>query len=93
MSAHERHIGVDEARSLIQATDPWLSCEDCFDLMDRFVERLLADPRTAEEPQFLVHLHGCGACAEETESLLRFVAAQDGIDSGRALERLHRSST
>jgi hypothetical protein len=91
MSAHQQHIGSNEARSLTLDTDPWLSCEACFDLMDRYVETLLTDPNTVEMPEFPVHLHGCGACADETESLLLFVAAQDGIDARPALERLRPS--
>jgi hypothetical protein len=87
---HEsRRVTPDIARLLTLSTEPWLSCEDCFELMDGYVEALLADTGGAEPPGLGVHLTGCAACAEETESLLLFVAGQDGVDPGPALQRLH----
>jgi hypothetical protein len=35
-----------------------------------------------------VHLRGCAACAEETESLVRLVASDLGVDPAAALARL-----
>ena len=42
--------------------------------------------------QFLVHLRGCAACAEEAESLVWFVATQHRPDVGPEPQRLHRHS-
>ena len=89
MTQHGRAVTARTARLLTLSTQPWLSCEDCFALMDVFVEALLADPDTPALPEMRVHLRGCGACAEESESLLEVIAAQDGVDPGRALQRLH----
>jgi hypothetical protein len=50
-------------------TEPWLSCDDCFDLMDEYVERVHADPAYTEVAME-THLAGCSACAEEVASLL-----------------------
>ena len=69
-------------------TEPWLSCEDCFALADRYAEALVEDPGTAQLPEMLVHLRACAACAEEAESLLLLVARQDGRDPGPAVARL-----
>jgi hypothetical protein len=71
-------------------TEPFLSCDDCFHLVDRYVEALLSDP-VHERPDpsgMRTHLAGCAACAEEARSLIGFVAQQDGTDPGPALRRL-----
>ncbi|MGZ4436568.1 MAG: hypothetical protein ACXVXE_09965 [Nocardioidaceae bacterium] len=67
-------ITPQTARLLTLPTEPWLSCEECFDLMDVYVEAVLADPATTALPEMRVHLAGCPACAEEAESLLALVA-------------------
>jgi hypothetical protein len=49
---------------------PELGCDDCFDLIDRYVDLELAgqDPDGAI-PGLGAHLAGCPACAEEHQSL------------------------
>ena len=89
MTQPRRSLTPEAARLLTLSTEPWLSCEDCFELMDVYVERLLADPATPDMPALLVHLRGCSACAEETQSLLELVARQDGRDPAAASARLH----
>ena len=83
-----RQLTPETARKLMLSTEPWLACEDCFRLMDVYVETVLADPDSADLPEMTVHLSGCAACAEETVSLLLLVAEQDGLDPGPALRRL-----
>ncbi len=83
-----RHITPVTARQLTLSTEPWLGCEDCFTLMDVYVETILADPDSADLPEMGVHRSGCAACAEETVSLLLLVAEQDGLDPGPALRRV-----
>jgi hypothetical protein len=56
---------------------PWLSCDDCFDLMDVYVERRLADP-SYDDPAMAAHLAGCSACAEEVDSLQAFLGDAQG---------------
>jgi len=73
-------------------TEPYLSCDDCFDLVDRYVEALLSDPGH-DLPAMRIHLAGCAACAEEARSLLGFVAEQDGLDPAPALRRLEDDPT
>jgi hypothetical protein len=77
------------ARQLLIDATPWLSCDDCFALVDEYLERLLADPNY-RYPAMSAHLRGCRACAEEASSLLELVARDAGIDP-RPL--LHRIST
>lgn len=87
MTHQSRELTAEAARLLTLSTEPWLSCEDCFELMDLYVETMLADPDTDQLPEMRVHLDGCAACAEEAESLLVLVAEQDGLDPGPALRR------
>ncbi|MCA2209039.1 MULTISPECIES: hypothetical protein [Nocardia] len=61
--------------ALLTDTSPYLSCDECFDRIDVYVERRLADPGY-DDPAMRIHLAGCGACAEE-EQTLRELLAQD----------------
>ena len=63
-----RAITRELLHSLTQDTEPWLSCDDCFELIDEYVERRLADPAYVN-PAMATHLQACAACAEEAESL------------------------
>ena len=55
-------------RSLTQDTQPWLSCDDCFEMLDEYVERRVADPGYVDLAM-ATHLDACPACAEDAESL------------------------
>jgi hypothetical protein len=58
---------------------PELTCEQCFEQLDRYVELELAGERADEKvPGMRAHLQGCPACGEDHESLLTFVAQQGG---------------
>ena len=75
MNRPRRRLTDHAARLLTLNTEPWLSCEDCFELMDVYVDTVLADPDTGAMPEMRVHLAACPACAEEAQSLLDLVAA------------------
>lgn len=62
--------------SLLADTSPYLSCDECFARIDEYVERLVADP-AYNDLLMRTHLAGCGACAEEAETL-RELLEQDG---------------
>jgi len=48
-----------------------LSCEQCFELLDVYIEQELSGPGADRlVPGMREHLQGCPACAEEHESLL-----------------------
>jgi hypothetical protein len=55
-----------------------LTCEECFEELDRYVE-LQLDGADADErvPGMRAHLQGCPACREDHESLRDLV---DGVD-------------
>jgi hypothetical protein len=58
-------------RVLLGPEGPELTCDECFEQLDRFVELELAG-RDAEAavPGMNAHLRGCPACHEEHDSLL-----------------------
>jgi hypothetical protein len=55
---------------LLGPAGPEVSCEQCFDELDRYVELELAgsDPETLI-PGMRAHFEGCSACAEDYASL------------------------
>jgi hypothetical protein len=87
MSQAHTPISPQVARGLILDTEPYLSCDDCFNLVDTYVEALLTDP-SHDQPAMRTHLAGCAACAEEARSLIMFVAEQDDLDPAPALRRI-----
>ena len=58
--------------ALLGPDGPEISCEDCFEQLDRYVDLTHAgreDPEGAV-PGMRAHLHGCPACREDFDSLL-----------------------
>jgi hypothetical protein len=93
MTAPDRPSPTEVVRRLTVDPGPWLSCDDCFRLVDRYVEAVLAEPAVRPEGELApmpAHLAGCSACAEEAATLLVLAAAEAGIDPAPALERLPR---
>ena len=84
MSPAHPALSAQVVRRLTLDTEPFLSCDDCFDMVDRYVEALLSDP-DHDLPAMRTHLAGCTACAEEARSLILLVAEQDGLDAAAAL--------
>lgn len=60
--------------SLLLDTSPYLSCDECFDQIDTYVEQLTRDSNHQDLP-LQVHLKACGACAEEAETLLELLSS------------------
>jgi hypothetical protein len=64
-------------RRLLGPADGELTCEQCFDHLDRYVELELAGEDADHQiPGMHAHLKGCQACDEEHESL-RVLAARE----------------
>ena len=63
---------------LLGPAGPEISCEECFDQLDRYVELELCghDP-DASVPGMRAHLEGCSACAEDRDSLHTFLLKGD----------------
>jgi hypothetical protein len=56
---------------------PELTCEQCFEELDRYVELTLADESAdARVPGMRAHLEGCPACAEDFSSLRDLVTRE-----------------
>ena len=56
---------------------PELTCEQCFDELDRYVEiELAGGDADAAVPGMSAHLRGCPACAEDRESLVALLRAE-----------------
>jgi hypothetical protein len=60
---------------LLGPAGPELTCEQCFELLDEYVELELAQAAADEAvPGMRAHLDGCSACREEHDSLLALLA-------------------
>ena len=73
MSAHQNPI-----TRLLGPTGPQVSCEQCFELLDQYVELQLAGADADQRlPGMHQHLQGCPACHEDHQSLHDYVISQD----------------
>jgi hypothetical protein len=66
----------EKVEQLLGPTGHELGCDECFDLLDEYVElELDGADADAQVPGMRTHLFGCGACREEHASLRALVAA------------------
>jgi hypothetical protein len=64
-------------KRLLGPAEPELSCEACFDQLDRYVElELSGADADAVIPGMSAHLEGCGACDEDHRSLRALLEAE-----------------
>lgn len=73
---------VADRRELIAAllgpAKPELTCEECFEQLDRYVDlRLAAAGADRAVPGMRAHLAGCPACRDDHERLRELVALDD----------------
>ena len=60
----------EKLEALLGPTGPQVSCEECFERLDEYVELELAGADAeARVPGMRAHLEGCPACREEHDSL------------------------
>jgi hypothetical protein len=69
----------DDTRQLLMRVlgpaGPELTCEECFEQLDRYVELELAGADAeAQVPGMTAHLQGCPACHEDHDSLRDFLS-------------------
>ena len=65
---------------LLGPSGPEVGCDECFDLLDRYVELELAgEDVDALVPGLRAHLEGCRACREEHESLRALVGGEQAL--------------
>ena len=73
---HDRRLAL-----LLGPAGPELTCAQCFEQLDHYVELELAEAHADEGvPGMRAHLEGCSACNEDHQSLFDFVAQQHGAD-------------
>ena len=61
---------------------PEVSCEECFEQLDRYVElELDGSDADAAVPGMRAHFEGCPACNEDRESLRALLASEAGSDT------------
>ena len=71
-----RPVG-DLLGGLLGPAGPELTCEECFEQLDRYVEVELAGrDADAAVPGMRAHLEGCPACAEDHDSLHALVVSE-----------------
>jgi hypothetical protein len=62
-------------RAMLGPEGPELSCDECFEQLDRYVELELAGSNADDAiPGMRAHLEGCPACHEDHASLRSFVS-------------------
>ena len=75
MSFQDKH--ADLLGRLLGSDEPELSCEECFEQLDHYVElELSGADADAGVPGMRAHLQGCPACNEEHRSLRDLVATE-----------------
>jgi hypothetical protein len=73
VSTDDRHREL--IARLLGPSDPEVSCDECFELLDEHVDLELAgEDADTRLPGMREHLQGCPACREDHESLRDLVA-------------------
>ena len=71
----------DPLTRLLGPSGPEVSCEECFERLDEYVElELQGEPADERIPGLRAHLEGCPACHEDHESLRDFVRLHGAAD-------------
>ena len=67
-------IDGDRLAKILGPAEPELTCDECFDALDRYVELELAEADADSAiPGLRAHLQGCPACREDHDSLLAYL--------------------
>ena len=72
----EPHSSQRTVEDVVGPTAPELGCDECFELLDAYVELELAGTDAAAKmPLMRAHLQGCSACRDDHDSLLALLHA------------------
>ena len=77
--SNPEHDELARLRRLLGPAGPELTCEQCFEQLDRHVELTLSEGDAGADaavPGMRAHLEGCPACQEDHASLLALVTAE-----------------
>ena len=77
MNQHDPSRTAALLARMLGPSDPELTCDECFEELDRYVELELAG-RDADAivPGMRPHLEGCPACREDHDSLAALLATE-----------------
>jgi hypothetical protein len=76
MSENRKSSDGSLLKRILGPAGPEISCEECFEQLDRYVELELTEADAdAAVPGMLAHLDGCPACDEDHRSLRALVEA------------------
>ena len=65
---------------LLGPKEPEIGCDECFALLDQYVElELSGEDADTAIPGLRAHLEGCPACREEHESLRALVGGEQAL--------------
>jgi hypothetical protein len=77
VSGHDASQSADMLARLLGPADPELTCDECFEQLDRYVElELGGHDADAVVPGMRPHLDGCPACREDHDSLAALLGAE-----------------
>jgi hypothetical protein len=77
VNQHDPSRTAELLTRLLGPADPELTCDECFDELDRYVElELVGRDADALVPGMRPHLEGCPACREDHDSLAALLAAE-----------------
>jgi hypothetical protein len=77
MSESPGHDNNHVVKRLLGPGEPELTCEECFEHLDRYVElELSGQDADAAIPGMAAHLVGCPACGEDHRSLRDLVSSE-----------------
>ncbi len=77
---------------LLVDSEPWLSCDDCFDGCDVAIEALVVS-QTPLADTFRTHFAACPACLEEARSLAALIAPDHSLDPDEAVRHVDDAIT
>jgi hypothetical protein len=81
MSRPSSRRAIDVLSGVLGPAGPELTCEECFEQLDAFVElELSGRDADAVVRGMRAHLMGCPACAEDHDSLHALVRSQQRAD-------------
>jgi hypothetical protein len=76
VSHHDPSRTADLLGRLLGPAEPELTCEECFEELDRYVElEVTGRDADATVPGMRPHLEGCPACREDHDSLAALLTA------------------
>lgn len=87
MTSERAPLGPNQIEQLTVDSDPWLSCDDCFEQVDRMIEIAMQRSVSLPEP-FQVHLTSCAVCHEEARSLAALIAPDFALSADDAIAHL-----